>query len=509
MTDDNQTLYEVLGVGRNAKADEIGWAYNRIRTELQKESSAPNPRLATLAKVAYETLSDPRHRAEYDATLGSAILPKPVAQKKKRRRGKSIVPSVIALVAVAVAVAGAGYYYFFARPAPTAAQRQGEKELSPQEIVQAVAPHLGRVQGALMSGEVRDLGIATAMGENEMVTTCRGIAAGMSLTVKGAELTSKAELARANEELDICTLTVKGAASGIKTRPGVPGPQEKILAVLVNANGQPETRAVSVARSIKEAAAPALELKAAVPLPNGTPAFDSQARLVGIVVTPHAFGEGTVVALGASRFAQAASASAPAQAPSASAPAQAAASLPPADERAAPAAEPPPSAASSPSAASPPRRGSRGSIVAQGFATLWKEDERGAIIEVLDNPKTGAIGDPIAFWTLWEGRNMAGNPQTHCLVTFGPDEEVVADYDQVPGIKSPDGYWQCALTRFQVNLMDLSSGEYHFTLFVNGREAASASARIERKFWTREKYAIIVIVLGIALLIYVRGRKKD
>jgi hypothetical protein len=509
MTDNNKTLYEVLGVPRHAKVAEIGWAYNRIKAELQKETSAPNPRLAAMAKVAFETLSDPARRAEYDATLsdprrraehdaalGSAVPSERPAKKKKKRGSAAMVASVVALIIV---VAGAGYY-FFGRPPARIAERPGEKALSPQEIVAAVAPHLGRVQGALMSGEVRDLGVAVATGENEMVTTCRGMVSGMLLTVKTAEATSRAELARANEELDICTLTVKGAAAGIKIRPGVPGSQEKIQAVLVNAAGQPEARQVSVARAIKEAKGPAYEIKAATPLPNGTPTFDSQARLVGIVVTPHAFGEGVVVALGAARIAQARGAAAEATV------AAAATSTPAAPAQGEPATAPA-RESTPPSSVPPPRRGPRGSILSEGFATLWKEDERGAMIEVLDKPKTGAVGDPIAYWTLWTGRNVASNPGTHCLVTFGPDEDVVADYEQVPGIKSPDGYWYCALTRYQVDLGDLPVGDYRFTIFVDGQNVAEASTRIERKFWTRDKYAIIVVVVGFGLLFLVNRKK--
>jgi serine protease Do len=495
LANNNRTLYEVLGVSRDAKATDIGRAYSRIKSEMQKETSAPNPRLAAMAKVAYETLSDPGRREEYDATLGSTVLAK---RGTKGRSGTAMVVSVVALVAIA----GAGYY-FFARP-PARVEREGEKALSPQEVVLAVAPHLARVQGALVSGEVRDLGIAVATGENEMVTTCRGMAAGMLLTVKGAELASKAELARANEELDICTLTVKGAGPGVKIRSGVPGSKEKIQAVLVNANGQPEARQVSVARAIKDAKGAALELKAAAPLPNGTPAFDAQGRLVGIVVTPHSFGEGLVVALGAARIAQARGGAASetvadAATPSSAAPASAATQTEPA---AMPAGE----STALPSMP-PPRRGPRGSIVDQGFTTLWKED-RGGLIEVMDHPKVGAIGDPLAFWTLWNGRDVASKPETHCLVTFGDDEEVVADYDQMPGITSPDGYWYCALTRFQVDLEDLSPGEYHFTIFVDGQDVAEASTRIEKKFWTRGKYAIIVVVVGLALLFFVGKRKK-
>ena len=494
----NQTLYEVLGVARNAKVADIKRAYDRFKAEAQKETSAPNPRLAAMAKVAYETLSNPERRAEYDATLGRPLLPK---RPMKKRGGTGIVVSIVALLAVA----GAGYYYYFARPAARTAERAEEKAVPPHEIVQAVAPHLGRLQGALLSGEVRDLGTAVAIGENEMVATCHGMVAGMLLTVKAGGFTSKAELARADEELDMCRLTVKGAAAGIKIRPSVPGPQEKIQAVFINASDQPEARQVSVARAIKEAKGLAFELKAAAPLPNGTPAFDSQARLVGIVVTPHSFGEGIVVALGAARIVQARGAPAEtALAPAATTSFPATVStLTEVASTAPPAAESP-----APPSAPSPRRGPRGTIVAEGFTTLWKEEEGGgALIEVLDHPKTGAVGDPIAYWTLWKGRDVQSRPETRCLVTFGPDEEVVADYEQVPGIKSADGYWFCALTRFQVDLADLPVGDYTFTIFVDDQPVAKATTRIEKKFWTRDKYAIVVIIAGIALLFYVRRRK--
>lgn len=294
MSPNNKTLYEILGLRRNANAADIAGAYGRIKAEMQKETTAPNPRLAAMAKVAYETLSNPERRAEYDASLGIVSLP------ASKGRGGLIGASLVALLAVA----GAGYY-FLVRPAARPAERHPEIALAPQEILEAVSPHLGRLQSALMSGEVRDLGTAVATGENEMITTCRGIDAGALLTVKVGESTSKAVLGRANEDLDICMLTVKGAGAGIRMRPGAPGSNEKLQAVVLNPTGPAQAHQVRVARSIEDPKGAAMELKAGAPLPNGTPVFDSQARLVGIVTTPHAFGEGLVAALGASRIAQA------------------------------------------------------------------------------------------------------------------------------------------------------------------------------------------------------------
>jgi len=477
-----KTLYEVLGVKRNAKASEIGLAYQRLRAAMQEEASAPDMRRAAMAKVAYETLSNAERRAEYDATLEGERVPETV----RKRPGKAMVLAAIVLVALAVA---AGWFLL----RPSARTVPGETALAPREVVQAVAAHVARVEGALMSGEVRDLGMAVDVGDNEMVAPCRGIAAGMTLTVKQDKFSAPAEVTRSHPDLDICTLGVKAARAGIKMRPGVPGAQEKLQAVLIAAGGQAEARQVTVGRKAKDAKG-ALEVTAAATLPAGTPIFDAQARLVAIVAGAPAPGGG-IVAWDAARIAQARG--------TANGVAAGAKALAEPARIASEAAQPAPG----PTASSSPRRGPRGTLVDEGFATLWKEDSRGALIEVMDHPKTGAVGDPIAYWTRWKGRDVASDPMTHCTVTFGDDDELVADYDQIPNTRRPDGYWYCALTRFQVDLDQLPEGEYHFVITVDGDDVAEGSTRIEKKFWTRGRYALIVIVLGGALLWFVRRKR--
>lgn len=482
-----QTFYEILGIGRNAKATDITRAYARIRAEMQKETTAPNPRLAAMAKVAHETLSNPERRAEYDASLG--IIGRPAG----KGRGGML---AISLAAAVVAIAGAGYWFFARSGGP--AQPPPQSALGPQEILQAVAPHLGHVQAALMSGEVRDLGTALAIGDAEMVTTCRGIAAGMQLTVKMEGFAAKAEVARAHEELDICTLTVKGAAAGIKVRQGTPAAGEKLQAVFAGP-GAPQARQVAIAAAIADPKGAALEVKAGAPLPNGAALFDSQARLVGIVVAPHAYGEGKVAALGATRIAQARGAASP---PVAAAPA--AAPMPAATT---------PAAAASPAEAAVPlpppatRRGGRGTLVEEGFSSLWREDSEGRLVEVLDNIKKADVGNPLAYWTRWTGRDSASPQVVHCRITYGAEESIVVDDDQISDQYPADGYWYCAFTRFQVELDQIPEGQYQFTIFVNRDKVAESSIRVEKRFFTRGTYAVIVVVVGLLLLAFLRRNK--
>jgi hypothetical protein len=491
MADNRITFYEVLGVPRDAKATDIGRAYNRIKSDALKESAAPNPRGLAMAKVAFDTLMDPARRAEYDASLQGSRVAKAGGGG---RRGGLV---AISLIVVVLGAAGFGYYYF-----TRVAARPADKAPAPQDLLASVSPYLGRLQSAMMSGEVRELGTAVAVRDNEMVTTCRGLVAGAALSVLAADLTtSKADLARANEDLDICTLSVKGAAAGIKLREGLPAAGEKIQAIVLNATGPSQVRNGSVARSIPDEKGAVLELKVAAPLPNGTPIFDSQSRLVGIVTTPHAHGEGVVVALPGSRIVQArgpaaavaAAAPTAATSPSASSPAPIAVTQ----------ASPPESAAASPAPTT--RRGSRGTLEEEGFSSLWKEDSDMRLVEVLDNLKKGTVGNPMAYWTRWSGRDPSRAFAVHCLVTFGAQEQVVMDYAQ-PVMDFPsDGYWYCAIVGD--DLQNLEEGPYHFTIFVDGQKVAENTIRIEKRFFTRGTIAVIVLIVGLGLLGFLRRNK--
>src|SRR5438552_3529547 len=98
MTSAKQNYYEVLGVPRNAKLTDIGRAYNRHRSDLQKDDAPPDPKRAALLKEAFDTLSDPERRAAYDKSL-------------EERAGTSHRRGAIAFGLVA-SIAGAAAFYF-------------------------------------------------------------------------------------------------------------------------------------------------------------------------------------------------------------------------------------------------------------------------------------------------------------------------------------------------------------------------------------------------------------
>jgi hypothetical protein len=64
----SDTLYEVLNVEPNASADEIRAAFRRLGAKVHPDRGGSNA-LFRRVKDAYDILSDPRRRAEYDMWL--------------------------------------------------------------------------------------------------------------------------------------------------------------------------------------------------------------------------------------------------------------------------------------------------------------------------------------------------------------------------------------------------------------------------------------------------------
>lgn len=74
------TLYEVLNVPSNASAEEIRAAFRRLSVKVHPDQGGSNA-LFRSVKDAYDTLSDPRRRADYDRSLSAApSAPSPAAK---------------------------------------------------------------------------------------------------------------------------------------------------------------------------------------------------------------------------------------------------------------------------------------------------------------------------------------------------------------------------------------------------------------------------------------------
>ena len=288
-----RTLYDVLGVPRTAKPREIGLAYDGFRAQQERVDSIPDPRLAAQMKVAYDTLSDPGKRAAYDQSLDERHAERQL--NRPARRTASIVAGVVALVAAAIVAS-----LYVARQKEVAAHAPPTRQQLLALGLQLTAP----VGETRISGEVSNAGVALATAPDQMVTPCHAFAAGAQITVGSGDKASRAEIARADAERDVCVLHVKDPNETLaKWQMVDPRPGEKVYAAVRDDPRPAQLREGSITRAIPDAkGGAAWQVSLPPTVPNGTPLLDASGKVVGIITTPHEFGADMVVALGASRI---------------------------------------------------------------------------------------------------------------------------------------------------------------------------------------------------------------
>src|SRR5205085_12090372 len=273
---DSLTHYDTLGVARNAKAHDIVRAYKRLKSQLQSDSAAPDPKRLKRVEEAYAVIGDPARRDAYDTSL---------VQSRRKRIGIK----AFAMVATVVAgVAGVVWVYMATRPAPS---RQVYGGASQEEILNAASIAVGRLQSLDVSGQATQLGVAFAVAEGVMIAPCRGIAPTVQLVVSIPPRTIPARVASTDEALGLCKLSAHGTGTRPLPVSGVdPKPGDRLYAANVGGTGQvalsegyvrkvqPEARLIDA--SIRENA-----------VASGSPLIDAYGRVVGLAFVAAADGK--------------------------------------------------------------------------------------------------------------------------------------------------------------------------------------------------------------------------
>jgi S1-C subfamily serine protease len=323
-----RTLYDILGVSRDATALDIGIAYKARIAALDRNAGA-DPNEVNLVHEAYHVLCMPNERAAYDARLVS-IAEKAAAKEAAQNPDLVLEPEaeeappvwknryVLTGAALAIAVIA----FWASRPPPKPPPRiVAQRELRPEDapapataagnaavaiapvalepksaetLFAQLAPSTARITVYDVSGRAIGLGSGVVTGPGTVITNCHVAIAGGSLTVKvGAEQYS-ASVEVADEEYDLCRLSVSGLGAPAVTIGSADSLRtgQKVYAI-----GAPQGLDLTISDGIVSGMRDlpqgrVIQTTAPIsPGSSGGPLFDVYGRLVGIMTFQHRTGQ--------------------------------------------------------------------------------------------------------------------------------------------------------------------------------------------------------------------------
>jgi hypothetical protein len=317
MAHPKKTLYEILGVPRDANGMDIGLAHERRVKEMQR-AVPPDPSAEALVQQAFEVLSNEKRRAAYDAQLltaaersaaaEQATTDLEIGEEDEPRRKLPVIP-----IAIAVAIA-AVVLFFVLKPAPVAPPPQQPvaaakpppppppKPRNALEILGSGATSVGRLMVYSMSGAATPIGLAVSAEPATMVTTCHAIPAGGKLVASVGKDQFPADLTITDEALDLCRLSVPGHTTPpLKLSAEEPKAGDKIYTLALDGKGE----LTSAEGTIKAMRGTLIEITTPVTATGtGGAVFDQYGALIGIATARHDFGPNVHIAIPATAIAQ-------------------------------------------------------------------------------------------------------------------------------------------------------------------------------------------------------------
>jgi hypothetical protein len=318
MAPPKKTLYEILGIPRDANPLDIGLAHERRVAEMRR-AVPPDPSAEALVQQAFEILSNANRRAAYDAQLITAAERSAAAEQAtpdleigEDEEPKRKIP-VVAIVLVAAIAIGVAFFALRtpSEPPPAAAiaeappappEPPAPKPRTAAEVLGSAAGSTGRVMAFSMSGRTTPIGLAVSTEPGVMVTTCHAITAGGSLVVRVGKEQFPAELTITDETLDLCRLSLPGYTTPpVKVSGQEPKAGDKIFTLGQDAKGE----LTATEGSVKAIRGRLIELTTPVSAAaSGAGVFDEYGSLLAIAVAPHNQGANVHVAIPARAIAQ-------------------------------------------------------------------------------------------------------------------------------------------------------------------------------------------------------------
>ena len=345
-----KSLYEILGVARDATTQEIQQAYKRVLSEIAI-APEPDPKALASAKEAFKYLGSPELRMIYDASMLTSA-DRPAAKRTPTpatppppmpaRKGPTFVvrpdeptSSVGELMAggwVRWAVIGVIALIFVVwwkgpRATPKLVPRIAVQSVTPEErktdptdpnadivppplVAVSTAPPAGSdaenvfntasvsvARIAVFDRDVEQIAIGSGVvvADEALITNCHVVKNGVTFSIKVGGVTyNNASVAVADEEYDLCKLRIPGlSAQAVK----VHGVKDLRTGQKVFAIGSPQglelTISDGIVSSLREVAnGTVIQTTAPIsPGSSGGGLFDTTGRLVGIMTFQHRFGQ--------------------------------------------------------------------------------------------------------------------------------------------------------------------------------------------------------------------------
>ncbi len=321
-----RTLYDILGVAKDANAYDIGIAY-KARIDALNRNPHADPNEVNLVNEAYHILCMPNERAAYDAklvTMAEKAAAKETAQnpdlvlEPDEEETPPVWKNKYVLTGAALSIAVLAFWVSRSppKPAPTiVAQRELRPEAAPaapaapvamvaapaslepksaEELFTLLSPSTARITVYDVSGRAVGLGSGVVIGSGSVITNCHVATAGGSLTVKvGAEQYS-ASVEVADEEYDLCRLSVSGLSAPAVT---IGSAETLKTGQKVYAIGAPQGLDLTISDGIVSGMRDlpqgrVIQTTAPIsPGSSGGPLFDAYGRLVGIMTFQHRTGQ--------------------------------------------------------------------------------------------------------------------------------------------------------------------------------------------------------------------------
>lgn len=335
-----RTLYQVLGVEREASSREIEAAFRERVEELRSRGDTDPESMATLHE-AYQVLVHVERRAEYDDSLPAL----PASRRARPDDAAALNPWLKwGMPALVVVVLGA---WWSLRPAETPPRGSASKVVSTEVLAPSsnTSPSSAVVPSALpegavaptsatprragsgsaedvfaeVSGSVARIRVTDTLGQpvsqgsgvvvdsSYVITNCHVTQAGDKISVKIGNEEYPAAVAMADEVLDLCRLAVSGL-----TAPAVSvGSVESVrTGQRVYAIGAPHglelTISEGIVSSLREVKSGTV-IQTTAPISPGSSGgglFDASGKLVGIVTFQHRYGQNLNFAIPADWIAQ-------------------------------------------------------------------------------------------------------------------------------------------------------------------------------------------------------------